>query len=105
MIKLKDILIEAKHNKKMFDKIVKAMKDLKFKATIHLSDKDRITIGLGRDYFKKKNPHGVGALDDEIDNRLRKIGLQNANIEIAADSSEFNDKKYTKAQHDIRGGV
>ena len=105
MIKLKDILIEAKHNKKMFDKIVKAMKDLKFKATIHLSDQDKITIGLGRDYFKKKNPHGIGALDDEIDNRLRKIGLQNANIGIAADSSNFDDKKYTKAQHDIRGGV
>jgi len=105
MIKLRDLIVENKSDKKTFDKIVKAMKDLKFKATIHLSDKDRITIGLGRDYFKKKNPHGIGALDDEIDNRLRKIGLQNANIEIAADSSEFNDKKYTKAQHDIRGGI
>lgn len=105
MIKLKDILIEAKHNKKMFDKVVKALKDIKFKATIHLNDDDKITIGLGRDYFKKKNPHGIGSLDDEIENRLKKIGLQNAGIDIMASSSDFNDKKYTKAQQDIRGGV
>ena len=105
MIKLKDLLNEAKHDKKMFDKVVKALKDVKFRATIHLSDKDKITIGLGRDYFKKKNPHGIGSLDDEVDNRLKKLGLQNAGIDIMASSSDFDDKQYTKAQHNIRGGV
>ena len=35
MIKLKDILIEAKHNKKMFDKVVKALKDIKL-SLIHI---------------------------------------------------------------------
>ena len=102
--KKNESISEAKHNKKIFDKVVNALKDIKFKATIHLND-DKITIGLGRDYFKKKNPHGTGSLDDEIENRLKKIGLQNAGIDIMASSSDFNDKKYTKAQKDIRGGV
>ena len=48
---------EGKGNKKIFDKIVKAMKDVKFRATIHLNTDNVISIGLGRDYFKKKNPH------------------------------------------------
>ena len=53
MIKLKDLLMEKKQDKKMFDKIVKALKDVKFRATIHLNDEDKITIALGRDYFRK----------------------------------------------------
>ena len=32
MIKLKDLLMEKKQDKKMFDKIVKALKDVKFRS-------------------------------------------------------------------------
>ena len=46
---------ENKSDKKTFDKIVKALKDVKVRATIHLNDNDKITIALGRDYFRKKN--------------------------------------------------
>jgi hypothetical protein len=52
MIKLKGLLVE-KQNKKMFDKIVKALKDVKFRATIHLNDDDKITIALGGNYDRK----------------------------------------------------
>ena len=45
---------ENKSDKKTFDKIVKALKDVKVRATIHLNDNDKITIALGRDYFRKK---------------------------------------------------
>ena len=34
--------IENKSDKKTFDKIVKALKDIKVRATIHLDDKDEI---------------------------------------------------------------
>jgi len=110
MIKLKDLLTEGKGNKKIFDKIVKAMKDVKFRATIHLNTDNVISIGLGRDYFKKKNPHGKGSLEDEVYNRLKKAGVAGGpydmrGIEIMADNSDFDDKELTKAQHDIRGGV
>ena len=44
MIKLKDLIVENKSDKKTFDKIVKALKDIKVRATIHLNDKDKITI-------------------------------------------------------------
>jgi len=103
MIKLKDLIIENKSDKKTFDKIVKALKDLKFRATIHLNDEDKITIALGRDYFKK-------GYDDEVENRLKKFGIQKGynlppGVDIMADSSDIGDKKYTKAQYDIRGGV
>ena len=101
---------EGKGNKKIFDKIVKAMKDVKFRATIHLNTDNVISIGLGRDYFKKKNPHGKGSLEDEVYNRLKKAGVAGGpydmrGIEIMADNSDFDDKELTKAQHDIRGGV
>ena len=101
---------EGKGNKKIFDKIVKAMKDVKFRATIHLNTDNVISIGLGRDYFKKKNPHGKGSLEDEVYNRLKKAGVAGGpydmrGIEIMSDSSDFDDKELTKAQHDIRGGV
>ena len=111
MIKLKDLLNEVKYDKKMFDKIVKAMRDVKFRATIHLNTDGMISIGLGRDYFKKKNPHGKGSLDNEVYNRLKKAGISKGpfdvmrGIEIMGGSSDFDDKELTKAQHDIRGGV
>ena len=52
--KIKESVVENKSDKKTFDKIVKALKDIKVKATIHLNDEDKITIALGRDYFRKK---------------------------------------------------
>jgi len=110
MVKLKDLLLE-KQDKKMFDRIVKALKDVKFRATIHLNDEDKITIALGRDYLKKKNPQGEGTLEDEVLKRLKKAGISKGpfdvmkGIDIMADSSDINDKKYTKAQQNIRGGV
>ena len=110
MIKLKDLIVENKSDKKTFDKIVKALKDIKVRATIHLDDKDRISIALGYDYFRKKNPEGSGSLEDMIEDRLKKAGIQKGynlppGVSMMADSSVIGDKKYTKAQHDIRGGI
>ena len=101
---------ENKSDKKTFDKIVKALKDVKVRATIHLNDNDKITIALGRDYFRKKNPEGKGDLTDMVEDRLKKAGIQKGynlppGVDIMADSSDIGDKKYTKAQHDIRGGI
>ena len=101
---------ENKSDKKTFDKIVKALKDIKVRATIHLDDKDRITIALGYDYFRKKNPEGSGSLEDMVEDRLKKAGIQKGynlppGVSMMADSSIIGDKKYTKAQHDIRGGI
>ena len=110
MIKLKDLIVENKSDKKTFDKIVKALKGIPVRATIHLDDEDRISIALGRDYFRKKNPEGTGGLDDMVEDRLKKAGIQKGynsppGVSIMADSSVIGDKKYTKAQHDIRGGI
>tara|TARA_B100002019_G_C21233857_1_gene581621 strand:+ start:517 stop:849 length:333 start_codon:yes stop_codon:yes gene_type:complete len=110
MIKLRDLIVENKSDKKTFDKIVKALKDIKVRATIHLDDKDRISIALGYDYFRKKNPEGSGSLEDMVEDRLKKAGIQKGynsppGVSIMADSSIIGDKKYTKAQHDIRGGI
>ena len=110
MIKLRDLIVENKSDKKTFDKIVKALKDIKVRATIHLDDKDRITIALGYDYFRKKNPEGSGSLEDMVEDRLKKAGIQKGynlppGVSMMADSSIIGDKKYTKAQHDIRGGI
>ena len=110
MIKLRDLIVENKSDKKTFDKIVKALKDIKVRATIHLDDKDRISIALGRDYFRKKNPEGNGSLEDMIEDRLKKAGIQKGynsppGVSMMADSSIIGDKKYTKAQHNIRGGI
>ena len=110
MIKLKDLIVEKKSDKKTFDKIVKALKDIKVRATIHLDDKDRISIALGYDYFRKKNPEGSGSLEDMVEDRLKKAGIQKGynlppGVSMMADSSIIGDKKYTKAQHDIRGGI
>ena len=110
MIKLRDLIVENKSDKKTFDKIVKALKDIKVRATIHLDDKDRISIALGYDYYRKKNPEGSGSLEDMIEDRLKKAGIQKGynlppGVSMMADSSIIGDKKYTKAQHDIRGGI
>ena len=110
MIKLRDLIVENKSDKKTFDKIVKALKDIKVRATIHLDDKDRISIALGYDYYRKKNPEGSGSLEDMIEDRLKKAGIQKgynlpSGVSMMADSSVIGDKKYTKAQHDIRGGI
>ena len=75
-----------------------------------MNDNDKITIALGRDYFRKKNPEGKGDLTDMVEDRLKKAGIQKGynlppGVDIMADSSDIGDKKYTKAQHDIRGGV
>ena len=101
---------ENKSDKKTFDKIVKALKDIPIRATIHLDDEDKISIALGRDYFRKKNPEGTGDLGDMIEDRLKKAGIQKGynsppGVSMMADSSVIGDKKYTKAQHDIRGGI
>ena len=45
-----------------------------------------------------------------IEDRLKKAGIQKGynsppGVSMMADSSVIGDKKYTKAQHDIRGGV
>ena len=110
MIKLRDLIVENKSDKKTFDKIVKALKGLKVKATIHLDDEDRISIALGYDYYRKKNPEGSGSLEDMIEDRLKKAGIQKGynlppGVSMMADSSIIGDKKYTKAQHNIRGGI
>ena len=101
---------ENKSDKKTFDKIVKALKGIPVRATIHLDDEDKISIALGYDYYRKKNPEGTGDLSDMIEDRLKKAGIQKGynsppGVSMMADSSVIGDKKYTKAQHDIRGGV
>ena len=45
-----------------------------------------------------------------VEDRLKKAGIQKGynlppGVSIMADSSVIGDKKYTKAQHDIRGGI
>ena len=97
---------------KKFDKIVEALKDINVRATIHLSDDDRITIALGRDYFRKRNPDFKcsGTLEDLVEDRLKRSGIQKGyqlprGVDIVADSSIIGDKKYTKAQYNIRGGI
>ena len=101
---------ENKSDKKTFDKIVKALKGIPVRATIHLDDEDRISIALGYDYYRKKNPEGTGDLSDMVEDRLKKAGIQKGynsppGVSMMADSSVIGDKKYTKAQHDIRGGI
>ena len=101
---------ENKSDKKTFDKIVKALKGIPVRATIHLDDEDKISIALGYDYYRKKNPEGSGSLEDMVEDRLKKAGIQKGynlppGVSMMADSSIIGDKKYTKAQHDIRGGI
>jgi len=45
-----------------------------------------------------------------VEDRLKKAGIQKGfnlppGVSMMADSSIIGDKKYTKAQHNIRGGI
>ena len=65
---------------------------------------------LGFDYYRKKNPEGTGDLADMVEDRLKKAGIQKGynsppGVSIMASTSNLDDPKNTKAQHDIRGGV
>ena len=111
MIKLKDLIVERKKaNMNLYKKVVKALKDIPVRASIHLDTDGDLSICLGFDYYRKKNPEGSGSLEDMIEDRLKKAGIQTGynsppGVSMMADSSVIGDKKYTKAQHDIRGGI
>ena len=101
---------EGKANMNLYKKVVKALKDIPVRASIHLDTDGDLSICLGFDYYRKKNPEGTGDLSDMIEDRLKKAGIQKGynsppGVSMMADSSVIGDKKYTKAQHDIRGGV
>ena len=113
MIKLKDLIVERKKaDKKLFDKIVKALKTIPVRATIHLDMDGDLSICLGMYYYEKRNPEGTGDLSDMVDDRLEKAGIRKGygsltkqGIFTQASTSNLDDAKNTKAQHDIRGGV
>ena len=113
MIKLKDLIVERKKaNMNLYKKVVKALKDIPVRASIHLSNDGDLSINLGMYYFEKKNPEGTGDLSDMVSDRLTKAGirkgygsLQKQGIFTQASTSHLDDDRYTKAQHDIRGGV
>ena len=111
MIKLRDLIFERKKaNMNLFKKVVKALKDIPVRASIHLDVDGDLTINLGMYYFEKRNPEGTGDLSDMVEDRLKKAGIQKGynsppGVSMMADSSVIGDKKYTKAQHDIRGGI
>ena len=111
MLKLKDIIVERKKaNMNLYKKVVKALKDIPVRASIHLDNDGDLSINLGMYYFEKKNPEGTGDLSDMVEDRLKKAGIQKGynlppGVSMMADSSIIGDKKYTKAQHDIRGGI
>ena len=101
---------EGKANMNLYKKVVKALKDIPVRASIHLDTDGDLSICLGFDYYRKKNPEGTGDLADMVEDRLKKAGIQKGynsppGVSMMADSSIIGDKKYTKAQHDIRGGV
>ena len=125
MIKLKDLLLERdinepefmkilnaakKANMNLYKKVVKALKDIPVRASIHLDVDGDLSINLGMYYFEKKNPEGTGDLSDMVEDRLKKAGIQKGynsppGVSIQASTSHLDDDRYTKAQHDIRGGV
>ena len=111
MIKLKDLIVERKKaNMNLYKKVVKALKDIPVRASIHLDVDGDLTVNLGMYYFEKRNPEGTGDLSDMVEDRLKKAGIQKGynsppGVSMMADSSVIGDKKYTKAQHDIRGGI
>ena len=100
---------EGKANMNLYKKVVKALKDIPVRASIHLDTDGDLSICLGFDYYRKKNPEGTGDLADMVEDRLKKAGILKGysmpGVDIMADSSDIGDKKYTKAQHDIRGGI
>ena len=94
----------------LYKKVVKALKDIPVRASIHLDVDGDLTVNLGMYYFEKRNPEGTGDLSDMVEDRLKKAGIQKGynsppEVSMMADSSVIGDKKYTKAQHDIRGGI
>ena len=111
MIKLKDLIVERKKaNMNLYKKVVKALKDIPVRASIHLDVDGDLTINLGMYYFEKRNPEGTGDLSDMVEDRLKKAGIQKGynsppGVSIQASTSHLDDDRYTKAQHDIRGGV
>ena len=103
---------EAKADMNLYKKVVKALKDMPVKATIHLDNDGDLSIALGYNYYRKRNPEGTGGLDDMVRDRLQKAKIRKGyntlgkmGISIMADSSEIGNKSNTKAQHDIRGGI
>ena len=113
MIKLRDLIVERKKaNMNLYKKVVKALKDIPVRASIHLDNDGYLSINLGMYYFEKKNPEGTGDLSDMVDDRLEKAGIRKGygsltkqGIFTQASTSNLDDDRYTKAQHDIRGGV
>ena len=101
---------EGKANMNLYKKVVKALKDIPVRASIHLDTDGDLSICLGFDYYRKKNPEGTGDLADMVEDRLKKAGIQKGynsppGVSIMASTSNLDDAKNTKAQHDIRGGV
>ena len=101
---------EGKANMNLYKKVVKALKDIPVRASIHLDTDGDLSICLGFDYYRKKNPEGTGDLSDMVEDRLKKAGIQKGynsppGVSIMASTSNLDDAKNTKAQHDIRGGV
>ena len=111
MIKLKDLIVERKKaNMNLYKKVVKALKDIPVRASIHLDTDGDLSICLGMYYYEKRNPEGTGDLSDMVEDRLKKAGIQKGynsppGVSIMADNSQIDDKSKTKAQHDIRGGI
>ena len=113
MIKLKDLIVERKKaNMNLYKKVVKALKDIRVRASIDLDNDGYLSINLGMYYFEKKNPEGTGDLSDMVDDRLEKAGIRKGygsltkqGIFTQESTSHLDDDRYTKAQHDIRGGV
>ena len=100
---------EGKANMNLYKKVVKALKDIPVRASIHLDTDGDLSICLGFDYYRKKNPEGTGDLSDMVEDRLKKAGIQKGynsppGVSIMASTSNLDDAKNTKAQHDIRGG-
>ena len=113
MIKLRDLIVERKKaDMNLYKKVVKALKDIPVRASIHLDNDGDLSINLGMYYFEKKNPEGKGDLSDMVYDRLTKAkirkgygSLTKQGISVQASTSNLDDKRYTKAQHDVRGGV
>ena len=110
--KIKEGINEGKANMNLYKKVVKALKDIPVRASIHLDNDGDLSINLGMYYFEKKNPEGTGDLSDMVEDRLQKAGIRKGygslgkqGISIQASTSHLDDKRYTKAQHDIRGGI
>ena len=67
---------EGKANMNLYKKVVKALKDIPVRASIHLDVDGDLTVNLGMYYFEKKNPEGTGDLSDMVSDRLEKAGIR-----------------------------